>query len=103
MKISQILLLSMLASGSALAEDNSEESVYASQLCHIVSSEKSVSTADQYVEKMKASVAGSSPPLPSASLNLMKSWPMKWPAPGCSWVMKNAPNSAPIPNSVNKR
>ncbi|WP_210496453.1 hypothetical protein [Pantoea ananatis] len=59
MKISQILLLSMLASGSALAEDNSEESVYASQLCHIVSSEKSVSTADQYVEKMKASVAGS--------------------------------------------
>lgn len=40
MKISQILLLSMLASGSALAEDNSEESVYASQLCHIVSSEK---------------------------------------------------------------
>ena len=52
MKISQILLLSMLASGSALAEDNSEESVYASQLCHIVSSEKSVSTADQYVEKI---------------------------------------------------
>lgn len=59
MKISQILLLSVLASGSALAADDTEQSAYASQLCHIVSSEKSVSTADQYVEKMKSSVAGS--------------------------------------------
>ncbi len=40
MKISQILLLSVLASGSALAADDTEQSAYASQLCHIVSSEK---------------------------------------------------------------
>ncbi|MBE5253646.1 MAG: hypothetical protein QRY16_10845 [Enterobacterales bacterium endosymbiont of Blomia tropicalis] len=59
MKTTQILLLGMLVSGSALAADDNEQNVYASQLCHIVSSEHSTSNADQYVEKMKSNVAQS--------------------------------------------
>ena len=59
MKVTHILLLSALASGSALAADDSEQNVYASQLCHIVSSEKTVASADQYVEQMKSYVARS--------------------------------------------
>jgi hypothetical protein len=59
MKITQILLLGVVVSGSAMAADDNEQNVYASQLCHIVSSEKKVSTAEQYVEQMKSSVARS--------------------------------------------
>lgn len=61
MKVTQIVLLSILATGSALAADDTdtEQNVYASQLCHIVSSEKKVASADQYVEQMKSSVARS--------------------------------------------
>ncbi|MCZ4059884.1 hypothetical protein O3W44_13530 [Pantoea sp. LMR881] len=62
MKMRQILLLGMLVSGSALAANDNEQNVYASQLCHIVSSEQSVSSANQYVEKMKTYVAQSQSP-----------------------------------------
>lgn len=62
MKATQLLLLGMLVSGSALAANEGEQNVYASQLCHIVSSEHAVSSADQYVEKMKTYVAQSQSP-----------------------------------------
>lgn len=64
MKVTQIVLLSILATGSALAVDDTdtEQNVYASQLCHIVSGEKKVATADHYVEQMKSTVAGGQSP-----------------------------------------
>ncbi|HAS98755.1 MAG TPA: hypothetical protein DCS68_00725 [Pantoea agglomerans] len=58
MKVTQIVLLSILATGSALAADeaDTEQNVYASQLCHIVSGEKKDARADQYVDTMQSTV-----------------------------------------------
>lgn len=49
---------------SALAADNdqpgnSEESIYASQLCHIVSSEKKTGDMESYTAQLKSQVAAS--------------------------------------------
>ncbi|MEZ3500842.1 hypothetical protein [Pantoea sp. KPR_PJ] len=62
MKKSLLIVVSLLASSAALAaaDDDSnipQENVYASKLCHIVSSETQVGTADSYVQKMKSYTA----------------------------------------------
>ncbi|HBP94566.1 MAG TPA: hypothetical protein DD679_02635, partial [Pantoea agglomerans] len=64
MKVTQIVLLSILATGSALAADeaDTEQNVYASQLCHIVSGEKNVASADHNVAQMKSTAARSQSP-----------------------------------------
>lgn len=52
--------LSLSASAFAAEGDNtSEENVYASQLCHLVSSEKKTSDLDAYTAKMKSQLAAS--------------------------------------------
>jgi len=61
MKKPLLILLGMLASSAALAADDEsnipQENVYASKLCHIVSGETQVGTADAYVQKMKSYTA----------------------------------------------
>ncbi|ADU71066.1 enkurin domain-containing protein [Pantoea sp. At-9b] len=60
MKVWLLALVGLALSTSALAEDpnsDAEQNVYASQLCHLVSSEKSTGTMDSYVAKMKAQMA----------------------------------------------
>ena len=62
MKALCLALVGLLFSASTLAADgdtNPEQNVYASQLCHLVSSEKKTSDLDTYTEKMKAQLAGS--------------------------------------------
>ena len=65
MKVLLLALFGLTLSASALAEDanaDSEQNVYASQLCHLVSSEKSTATMDSYVAKMKSQMAASQSP-----------------------------------------
>lgn len=59
MKFSVVIVSGMLLSAGAWAADDGEESVYASQLCHIVHSEKTTQTAESYVAKIKSGIAGS--------------------------------------------
>lgn len=60
------ILLGLLASSATFAasEDGNipQQNVYASQLCHIVSGETQVGSADSYVEKMKTYTAQSQSP-----------------------------------------
>nr|MBA2817369.1 hypothetical protein [Candidatus Pantoea persica] len=57
-----MILLGLLASSAALAADDDtnipQENVYASQLCHIVSGETQVGTADSYVQKKDEKLHG---------------------------------------------
>lgn len=60
MKIWLLAFFGLSLSASALADDanaDTEQNVYASQLCHLVSSEKSTGTMESYVAKMKAQIA----------------------------------------------
>ncbi|WP_343551668.1 hypothetical protein [Pantoea sp.] len=62
MKALLLALVGLSLSAAALAADgdnNQEENVYASQLCHLVSTEKKTSDLDTYTEKMKSQLAAS--------------------------------------------
>jgi hypothetical protein len=62
MKAILVALVGLSLSASALAaegDNTSEENIYASQLCHLVSSEKKTSDLDTYTAKMKAQLAAS--------------------------------------------
>lgn len=48
------IVVGSLIAFSAVAADEQEQNVYASQLCHIVGGETATGSADQYVDKMKA-------------------------------------------------
>lgn len=62
MKAMLLALIGLSLSASVLAaegENNSEENVYASHLCHLVSTEKKTSDMDTYTAKIKSQIAGS--------------------------------------------
>ncbi len=62
MKAILIALVGLSLSAPLFAADGdntSEENVYASQLCHLVSTEKKTSDLDTYTAKMKSQLAGS--------------------------------------------
>ncbi len=62
MKALLLALVGLSLSAGVFAADgdnNPEQNVYASQLCHLVSSEKKTSDLDSYTEKMKAQLAAS--------------------------------------------
>ncbi|ALV90671.1 MULTISPECIES: hypothetical protein [Pantoea] len=62
MKAFLFALVGLSLSASVLAaegDDNQMENVYASQLCHIVSTEKKTSDLDTYTAKMKSQLAAS--------------------------------------------
>lgn len=62
MKALLLALVGLSLSAGALAADgdnNQEENVYASQLCHLVSSEKKTSDLDGYTDKLKSQLAAS--------------------------------------------